>query len=103
MEEQIIQDTNLEEGNFYCVVSDTEQGFEIVQCDVVIDSGFAGRCLQKCFEESADQFVFKESGEVKVFDTEQVRSILISACIKLNGVYSVDKSEFDEMLLSLNI
>ena len=49
------------------------------------------------------KFVLKESGEVNVFDTQQVRSILISACIELNGVYSVDKSEFDEMLLSLNI
>ena len=61
MEEQIIPDTNLEEGNFYCVVSDTEQGFEIVQCDVDIDSGFAGSLMQKCLEESADKFVFKES------------------------------------------
>ena len=102
MEEQIIPDTSLEEGDFYCVVSDTEQGFEIVQCDVVIDSGFVGS-LQKCLEENADKFFFTESGEVKVFDTEQVRSILISASIELNGVYSVDKSEFDEMLLSLNI
>ena len=64
------------------MVSDTEQGFETVQCDVVIDSGFAGSRLQKCFEESADQFFFKESGEVKVFDTEQVSTILISACIE---------------------
>ena len=64
------------------MVSDTEQGFEIVQCDVVIDSGFAGSLMQKCLEESADKFVFKESGEVKVFDTEQVSTILISACIE---------------------
>ena len=82
MEEQIIPDTSLEEGNFYCVVSDTDQGFEIVQCDVVIDSGFAGSLMQKFLEESADKFVFKESGEVKVFDTEQMSKILISACIE---------------------
>ena len=59
--------------------------------------------MQKCLEEGVDKLFFKESGEVRVFDREQVRSILISTCIELNGVYSVDKSEFDEMWLSLNI
>ena len=45
------------------MVSDTEQGFEIVQCDVFIDKGLAGSCLQKCLEESADNFFLSKNLE----------------------------------------
>ena len=80
---------DLQEGSFYCVLSNTEQGFSIVQCDAVIETGFAGVILEKCLNESVDKLFYRHSQHAKVFDTNEILYMLISVRI---GVTSKQKN-----------
>ena len=50
---------------------------------------------------SSDIHYYRESTSAKVIDKEEVKSELISVCLEANAtqgyVYSVDKSEIEEM------
>ena len=101
--------TDFQQGSFYGVLSGEEIGFEIVLCDDFTDTGFVGTCLEKCLDmaDSIDKHYYRESTSAKVIDREEVKSELISVCLEANAtqgyVYSVDKSEIEEMLVSINI
>ena len=47
-EEQGSPDNTLQVGTFYCVITESEEGYEIVECDIVTEEGFVGVCLVKC-------------------------------------------------------
>ena len=74
---------DLEVGSFYCVLSDSEQGFQIVQCNVLVEAGFAGVCLEKCLADTSDKHYYRESSQAQMFDADNVQSMLISVCLEL--------------------
>ena len=57
---------------YYILRSDNEQDFEIAQCDGENDTGFCGTCLDKCAAQSFDKYSYKQTGQVKSFDIDQI-------------------------------
>ena len=104
-EDLSIQERSVETGSFYSIHSDNEQNFDIAQCDSASDTGFCGTCLEKCAAQSFDKYSYKQTGQVKSFDTDQILTILMSLSVdrdldsESNFIYSFDRSEIDEMLL----
>ena len=64
-------------GHYYLVLTDSDLGFNIVECQAIVETGFAGVNLEESLENS-DNYVFKKSEIVKVFDCDDVQSLLTS-------------------------
>ena len=86
------------------MLTDSELGFNIVECQGIVEAGFAGGCLEDKSLENSEKYMYKKTEKVKVFDCDDVQSMLSSVVPEIvNGdlYISVNKSEIDEVLLAI--
>ena len=97
-------DTEVVVGHYYLVLTDSELGFNIVECQGIVEAGFAGISLEDKSLENSEKYMYKKTEKVKVFDCDDVQSMLSSVVPEVvNGdlYISVNKSEIDEVLLAI--
>ena len=98
-----LYDTEVVVGHYYLVLTDSDLGFNIVECQAIVETGFAGVNLEESLENN-DNYMYKKSELVKIFDCDDVQSLLTSVVPEIvNGeqYISFNKSEIDEVLLSI--
>ena len=90
-------------GSYYAVLADTYDGFSVAKCKARHCSEFVGLLLTK-FGEDGSHFVCKQSNITEHYEMSAVYNTFITICIKdlKNSMYSVDKSEINDILMSIN-
>ena len=89
-------------GQYYCVISNNDYGFEIVESQVEVDSGFAGASLENHFGENSEKYFYNKSDNIVVFESEDVYMLVNVEPVKNESYFSINKLEIDEMLLAIN-
>ena len=103
MYEAVLSDDRVQVGSYYAVLADTDDGFSVAKCKARHCSEFVGLLLTK-FGEDGSHIVYKQSDITEHFEMSAVYNTLITICIKdlKNSLYSVDKSEINDILMSIN-
>ena len=95
-----IPDIVWQTGQYYCVISNNDYGFEIVESQVEVDSGFAG--AENHFGENSEKYFYNKSDNIVVFESEDVYMLVTVEPVKIESYFSINKLEIDKMLLTIN-
>ena len=98
--------TSYQVGAFYAVQTDSSNfsdGFGIAKCLEPCADTFKGIILEKCSEMIGDSVIFEEKDNGQ-FESVSVNSVIISiaAVPSTKGKYSVNKEEYEQLVLSLD-
>ena len=98
--------TTYQVGAFYAIQTESSSfsdGFGIAKCLELSADTFKGVLLEKCPDMIGDLVIFQEK-DIGQFESVSVNSIIISiAAVPSNkGKYSLNKEEYEQLILSLD-
>ena len=87
--------------NIYAVIADNEDGFVITKCQTVLTNDFDGVLLEKCSDDGS-LLLYRFSRQTQLFEKSKVVTSLTSMCHSKKEMFSVERSEIEEILYSIN-
>ena len=94
---------SFQSGSIYFLNDENEEDYLLARCDLV-ESSINAVYLEKCPGGTPDEQYFKESGVHGQISMESLQSALITTCVisSVEKLYSVQKSELEEFLFSMD-